>query len=74
MSDKSNEKEYIKILKERDKAMPVKQYHFETIDHAPIDMCPICESTLFWESKSETNKYPFCPKCGQRCDRSTIAL
>lgn len=64
--------EKIKKLLERDKAKPIKQYHFETIDHAPIDICPICETSLYFEWQK--NEYPFCPKCGQRCDRNNIAL
>ena len=62
----------IKELLERDKAMPVKQFHFEAIKHEPVDICPVCETSLYWEFQK--GEYPFCPKCGQRCDRSTIAL
>ena len=60
----------IKELIERDRAMPIKQYIFKTMVHDPIDLCPVCGTSLYHDK----DEYPFCPKCGQRCDRDNIAF
>lgn len=65
-----SEKDYIKMLKERDKAMPMKQYFWQTEqfkDDPPADLCGKCGRVL-----GETAA--FCSECGQRADRGNYML
>ena len=57
--------DYIEMLKERDKALPMKRYHWKSEsfkDEPPADMCPKCETLI------ALDRYHFCPVCGQRLD------
>ena len=70
MSANMSEKDYIKMLKERDKPMPMKQYFWQTEqfkDDPPIDLCGACGETLGIIEK-------FCGECGQRIDRENYQL
>ena len=58
------DKEYIKMLKERDKPMPMKGFErrYRDLRHKdPIDLCGNCEEVII-------DRYAFCPYCGQRVD------
>lgn len=59
---------YIEMLKERDKAKPVKKYVPITEGIEPWAMCPECGRLLL------TNDINFCDNCGQRVDMTTWAL
>lgn len=60
--------DYIEMLKERDKAKPVKKYVPITEGIEPWAMCPECGRLLL------TNGINFCDNCGQRVDMTTWAL
>lgn len=65
------DKEYIKMLKERDKAMPMGRYIWTTEaykDRMPSDLCGNCGRMLYLDD------YVFCPVCGQRIDRDNYKL
>lgn len=64
------DKDYIKMLKERDKAMPMGRYYFKSEglkDRPPIDACGACGEPLVGGAN-------FCDKCGQRADRTLYKL
>ena len=60
--------DYIEMLKERDKALPVKKYVPITEGIEPWAMCPKCGRLLL------TDGINFCDSCGQRVDMDTWAL
>ena len=65
-----SEKEYVKMLKERDKPMPMGQYHWLTekySDRKPADTCGACGELI-------VAYYKFCPMCGQRIDHENYKL
>lgn len=64
------DKEYVKMLKERDKAMPMGRYYFQSErfkNDPPVDECGKCGRVL-------GESYVFCPICGQRIDRENYKL
>ena len=60
--------DYIEMLKERDKAKPVKKYVPITEGIEPWAMCPSCGRLLL------TNDIKFCDMCGQRVLMDTWEL
>lgn len=63
--------DYINMLKERDKALPMRRYYYKSEplkNEPPEDMCPKCETII------ALDKYRFCPVCGQRLDRDNYAF
>lgn len=62
-------REYIEMLKKRDKAMPMKKYIPVSDALDPFPLCPVC-GRMFFPSKSEY----FCPDCGQRIDATNWEL
>lgn len=60
--------DYIEKLKERDKAKPLKKFHFAP-GYDPIPACPSCGEVLILV---KTDK--FCRQCGQRLDVEDWAL
>ena len=60
--------DYIEILKERDKALPVKKYVPITEGLGPWARCPKCGHFLL------TDTINFCSSCGQRVDMDTWQL
>lgn len=64
------DKDYIKELKERDKAKPVNKYVPITEGLEPWAMCPKCDRLLVTLGTNDT----FCPRCGQRLDLDNWAL
>lgn len=66
MTDK--DKEYFKMLKERDTAKPCIKYQPSTEGIEPWGICPVCGFSIL-------SKYAqFCSECGQRLDRENWAL
>lgn len=64
------DREYIKTLEERDKAMPMGKFYFTSgrfKDDPPVDTCGICEHVVQAE-------WSFCPWCGQRIDQDNYKL
>lgn len=62
-------KEYIKMLKERDEAKPlIKSEVILREDGKPHGLCPNCKYPALYSG------YVFCPYCGQRWDRDNWAL
>lgn len=64
------DKEYIKMLKERDKAMPMDRYFWKSkrFKHdPPADICGKCGRVI-------VEDYVFCPVCGQRIARDLYKL
>ena len=60
---KKDQKDYITMLKERDKPMAMGRFLFTDISHSPIDICPNDGELLI------DREWKFCPVCGQRMDR-----
>ena len=63
------DKDYIETLIERDKAMPMGRYYYQSKafkDDPPEDTCPLCGYIV--------NGYNFCPMCGQRLDKENYKL
>lgn len=70
MSANMSEKDYIKMLKEKDKPMPMKQYFWKTEqfkNDPPADLCGRCESVIGTREK-------YCSECGQRIDHNLYQL
>ena len=72
MSEKisDDQRDYITILKERDKAMPMGRYFWiseELKNEPPVDICGKCNRVL-------GEDYVFCPKCGQRIAKDLYKL
>lgn len=58
---------YYNELEERDEAKAVVKKEYKTISHDPSYLCPACKTITIEGDK-------FCRECGQRIDRSNIAL
>ena len=58
--------DYIEMLKERDKAKPMKKLYW-AVGHDPLPACPTCGAIHY------TND-PFCSKCGQKLMTDTWEL
>ena len=72
MSEKmtKDQKDYIAMLKERDKPMPMGKYFWQTErfkDDPPVNICGNCGEYV-------ADNYVFCPKCGQRVDHENYKL
>lgn len=64
------DKEYVKMLKERDEPMPMDRYFWTSKRFAkdpPADSCGKCGRVI-------APSYEFCPRCGQRIDRENYKL
>lgn len=59
---------YIEMLKERDKAKPLKKMYLAT-GRDPLPSCPSCGDALILIKSDK-----FCRKCGQRLDVENWAL
>lgn len=60
--------DYIEMLKERDKAKPLKKLYLAP-GRSPLPSCPNCGDVLIL-----INSDKFCRKCGQRLDTANWAL
>lgn len=70
MSANMSEKDYFKMLKEKDTPMPMKQWVFTSEKFKgdkPIDLCGRCEAVLGIIEK-------YCGECGQKIDRDNYQL
>lgn len=64
------DKDYIKMLKERDKEKPMHQHWFHSLaDDCEkfYNACPTCDEFI-------SRDYKFCPNCGQRIDTDNYEL
>ena len=60
--------DYITMLKERDKAKPLRKLYLAP-GHEPLPSCPNCGDALIL-----INSDKFCRKCGQRLDKDNWEL